>query len=114
MHLCGVMVLVSVMRRGLRMLLYASLVKTACGPHAHTLSAIGGSGDRRPGKGGTGINFSGLDSGSLGGKQHGYVGRLWRFGSASSCLFGQRLILRPLDLWLLFMYMIEPLAVPHR
>ena len=30
--------------------------------------------------------------------------RLWRFGSVGSCLLGQRLILRPLDLWLPLMY----------
>ena len=114
LHVCGVMVLVCVTRQSVRMLLYASLVKSACGPHAHTLSAIGGSCDRRAGKGGTGINLSGLDFGSLGGKQHGCVGRLWRFGSVGSCLLGQRIILRPLDLWLPLMYVIEPLAALHR
>ena len=48
------------------------------------------------------------------GWQHGYVGRLWRFGSVGSCLLGQRLILRPLDLWLPLMYVIEPLTALHR
>ena len=60
------------------------------------------------------MNLSGLDFGSLGGKQNMYAGRLWRFGSVGSCLLGQRLILRPLDLWLPLMYVIEPLAALHR
>ena len=48
------------------------------------------------------------------GWQHGYVGRLWRFGSVGSCLLGQRLILRPLDLWFPLVYVIEALAALHR
>ena len=60
------------------------------------------------------MNLSGLDFGSLGGKQNMYAGRLWRFGSVGSCLLGQWIILRPLHLWLQLMYVIEPLAALHR
>ena len=33
--------------------------------------------------------------------------RLWRFGSVGSCRLGQRLILRPLDLWLPLIYSVS-------